>query len=114
MDIEALLNPPEESQMMDGTTDEEICQAVLAARKDEEGESGDVGVEDVDDVSVEPIPTYAKVLQAASIINRYIGHVGDPAMCKFEADLASFARKMQLERSSMLRTTHITDYFHKY
>jgi hypothetical protein len=37
MDIEALLNPPEESQMMDGTTDEEICQAVLAARKDEEG-----------------------------------------------------------------------------
>ena len=37
MDIEALLNPPEESQMMDGTTDEEICQATLAAHKDEEG-----------------------------------------------------------------------------
>jgi hypothetical protein len=50
MDIEALLNPPEESQMMDGTTDEEICQAVLAAHEDEEGESSDVGVED--DMSV--------------------------------------------------------------
>jgi hypothetical protein len=32
-----LLNPPEESQMTDGTTDEEICQVMLAACKDEEG-----------------------------------------------------------------------------
>ena len=40
---------------------------------------------------VKPIPTYAEVLQAVSIINRYIRHVSDPAMCKFKADLASFA-----------------------
>ena len=33
MDIEALLNPHEESQMMDGVRDEEICQAMLAMRK---------------------------------------------------------------------------------
>jgi hypothetical protein len=95
--------------MMDGTTDEEICQAVLAACKDEEGESSDVGVVDLDDMSVEPIPTYAEVLRAVSIINRYIGHVGDPAVHKFDADLASFAREMRSERSS----AHITDYFHK-
>jgi len=31
MDIEALLNPADESQMMDDTMDEEICQALLAA-----------------------------------------------------------------------------------
>ena len=94
--------------MMDGTTDEEICQAVLAACKDEEGVS-DVGVVDLDDVSVEPIPTYAEVLRAVSIINRYIGHVGDPAVHKFDTDLASFAWEMRSERSS----AHITDYFHK-
>ena len=55
-----LLSPPEESQMMDGTTDDEICQDMLAVCKDE-GESGDVRVEDLSDMSVEPIPTYAKV-----------------------------------------------------
>jgi hypothetical protein len=68
-----------------------------------EGESSDVGVEDLNNMSVEPIPTYAEVLRAVSIINRYIGHIGDPAMHKFEADLASFARKMQSERSNALR-----------
>ena len=36
MDIEALLNPVEESRMMDDTTDEEICQAVLAAHNAQE------------------------------------------------------------------------------
>jgi len=36
MDIEVLLNPHEESQMMDGARDEEICQAVLAMRNAQE------------------------------------------------------------------------------
>jgi hypothetical protein len=36
MDIEALLNPSDELQMMDETTDEEICQAVLAAGNTQE------------------------------------------------------------------------------
>ena len=76
----------------------------LRAKMRREGESGDVGVEDLNNVSVELIPTYAEVLRAVSIINRYIGHIGDPAVRKFEADLASFARKMRSERSSALRT----------
>ena len=36
MDIEELLNPIDESQVMDKTTDEEICQAVLDTHKAQE------------------------------------------------------------------------------
>jgi len=45
VDIEALLNPSEESWMMEATMDEEICQAVLAAQK-EGPNSGNNDVED--------------------------------------------------------------------
>ena len=105
-----LLSPPEESQMMDGTKDDEICQDMLAVCKDE-GESGDVRVEDLGDMSVEPIPTYAKVFQVVSIINRYIGQVGDPAVHTFEADLVSFVQKMRSEMSTEDRiiSTHISN-----
>ena len=62
MDIEALLNPPEESQTMDGVRDEEICQAVLVARNaHEEGPINDVE----DDSPFEPCPTHHEVFQAA-------------------------------------------------
>jgi len=37
MDIESLLNAPEESRMVEVTTDEEICRAVLAACNAQEG-----------------------------------------------------------------------------
>jgi len=33
MDLDALLNPEDEAQDMEETTDEEICQAVLDAQK---------------------------------------------------------------------------------
>ena len=60
--LEALLNPPEESQMMDGARDEEICQAVLVARNaHEEGPINDVE----DDSPFEPCPTHHEVFQAA-------------------------------------------------
>jgi hypothetical protein len=36
MDIKALLNPAEEFRMMNNMTDEEICQAVLAAHNAQE------------------------------------------------------------------------------
>ena len=111
MDIEALLNPPEESRMTEETTDEEICQAVLAAHKaQEEGPiNGDDDVED--DTALEPCPTYREMFQAASVINRYVERVDNPVARKLEAILASFGRQMRLERSQALTTTHITDYF---
>ena len=109
MDIKALLNPPEESQI-DGTTDEEICQAVLAACNSlEEGPMDD----DVEGgVVIEPPPTYCDMFQAVSIINRYVDHIDAPVARKLEAVMASFGCQMRLERSQTLTPTHITDYFH--
>jgi hypothetical protein len=100
MDIEALLNPAEESRMVDDTTDEEICQAVLAAHNAQEEQP----IDEENDTPLEPCPT-------ASVISRYAGHVDDPVARKLEAILASFGRQMRLERSQALTTTHITDYF---
>lgn len=110
VDVEALLNPPEESWMMGVTAEEEICQAVLAAQ--EEGPGGDNN-DSEDSVPLEPCPTYRELFQAASVINRYAEHIDDPVARKLEAILASFGHQMRLERSRALTTTHITDYFHR-
>ena len=115
MGIEALLNPSNESQMIDGTTDEEICQAVLAARnaQPEEGPTGINGRDDdVEDAALlEPYPTYREVFQAASVINRHVGLLDDPLARNVEAILASLGRQMRLNRSQSLIPTRVTDYF---
>ncbi|KAF8228864.1 hypothetical protein L208DRAFT_1402999 [Tricholoma matsutake] len=113
MDIEALLNPADKSHVIDETTDEEICQAVLDAQKAQEEGLINGGDNDVDDdAPVEPCPTCRKVLQAAAVINKYIDGVDDPSACKLEGILASFKHQMQLEMSSM-NSTHLTDHFHR-
>lgn len=92
MDIEALLNPPEESWMMDATTDEEICQTVLATCNEQEGG----GCDDIeDDIPVEPNPTYKEVIQALSTINKYAGGMDDPIARNVETVLASFAHRVR-------------------
>ena len=116
MDINTLLNLPEESEM-EAATDEEICQAVLAAHDAQEGGDtnglgGDGNGED--DAPVECSPTYREVFQATSVIDRYIEHVDNPVARKLEALLASFRHEMRLERSQTLTTTQITDYFHAF
>ena len=117
MDIEALVNPPEESRMVRAMmTDEEICQAVLARRRTQEGgviDDGDDDVEDEDedDGPVEPRPTYREVMHAIHTINRYLELDDSPFAREFKATLASFAQRVRAERSRALTTTHITDYF---
>jgi len=67
MDIEALLNPADESQVMDETTDEEICQAVLDVRRAQEEGLINGGDDDVDDdASVEPCPMHREVQYTSS------------------------------------------------
>jgi len=112
MDIEALLNPAEESWMMDGMTDEGICQAVLVARDaQEEGPINGRDDDIEDDAPLEPCPTHREVLQAASVINRYVGHLNDPLAHKLETILASFGCQIRLEESKSMTSTHLTDYF---
>jgi len=113
MGIEDLLNLPEESSIMEATTDEEICRTVLATHKAQEGgpiSSGDNDV--VEDAPVEPCPTHCELLQAVSTINRYVDYVDYLVARKLEGVLASFTHQLQLERSQTLMTTHILDYFH--
>lgn len=95
---------------MDATTDEEICQTVLAAHKAQEEEGDDDAEEDT---PVEPCPTYHEFFQAASTMNRFVKcAASDPVARRFECELASFACHVQSERSRAATATHITDYFH--
>ena len=43
-----------------------------------------------DNAPVEPYPTHQEVLQAASVIDKYIDGVDDPIACKLKGILASF------------------------
>ena len=109
MDLEDLLNPPEESRMED-TTDEEIFQAVMAECNSQEEGPMDGDVEG--DAVAEPRPTYHEVIEAASVMSRHVAHIDDPVARQLEVILASMGRQMRLERSNGLTATHITDYFH--
>jgi len=112
MDINELLNLPEESRMMDDTTVKEICQAVLAAHKaQEEGLISGEGNDVEDDAPGEPVPTYSEIAQAMSIVARGIEYDQDPAACKLEVALASYGHQMWSARSQALTTTQITNYF---
>ncbi|KAI0250672.1 hypothetical protein BJV78DRAFT_546810 [Lactifluus subvellereus] len=116
MDIEGLLNPSDELQMIDETTDE-ICQAVLAARNaQEEGPIPSmVGMTTLRTIHclnpIQHIVTLCEVFQAVSVINRYVECHGDPLACKVNASLVSFRCQMHLERSQSLVPTRVTDYF---
>jgi uncharacterized protein YqeY len=112
MDLEALLNPLDERRMMEEVTDEEICQTVLKATKAREEsvlKGGDDG--DDDDTPIEAPPSRREVLQAASVISKYLDHQDEPVARKLEAVLASFKRQICLQQSSSMGETAITDYF---
>ena len=84
MDTEALLNPADESLIINETTDEEICRAVLDAIKAwEEGLIND-GDNDIDNDA-------------------------HPVARKLEEVLASFRCQMQLEMSYSMQSTYLTE-----
>jgi hypothetical protein len=111
MDLESLLNPVDESQIMTETSDEEICEAVLCAQKAWE-EILINGRDDIDDdAPTDPCPTCHQVLQAAVVINRYVDSLDSAFARELEAKLASFRRQIRLEESHNLTSTRVTDYF---
>jgi len=64
-----------------------------------------------DDSAIDTLPTRREVLQATSIINRYIETLPDPLARKLEVNLASLGRQMRLEQSQLMTPTHLTNYF---
>ena len=114
MDIESLLNPADESQVLTGTSDEDIYQAVIdsiAARENIEINGGDNVNED--DIPIEPRPTRRDILKAASTINRYLDDLNNPIARKLEGLLGSFNRQLHLEESQSTKETVITDFFQR-
>jgi hypothetical protein len=82
MDIEALLNPADETALIDETTDIEIFEAVMGARKKREDSTGS---DDVDDPGpIKPCPTPSEALRAISLITDYIDTIDDPIAHKLE------------------------------
>jgi hypothetical protein len=110
MDIDTLLNPADKS--MDEATDKEIYQAVMVARQAQEDASINGGDDDVDDDAfIDDCPTHREVLQATSLISRYLDGLHNPVAQKLETLLGTFGHQMRLDETQSLVSTHITDYF---
>ena len=114
MSIEALLNPMDESQVMDGSTDEEICHAVQNAKEAEGNSPENGGDDDVeDDAEPEEMPSRQEALKAVSVIDGYVAGLDDPIARKIEALLHSFRWQLSLEGGRNMVATSITDYFER-
>jgi hypothetical protein len=111
MDIESLLNPLSESQILTETSDAEIYQAVMdAVHACENMEIN--GGDDIDkDTPPEPRPTRREVLKAVSTIGRYAADLNDPILRKIEGLLGLFNRKLSLEETRSMQATQLTDFF---
>ena len=111
MDINSLLNPEGECQVLTETSDEEIYQAIMdsiEARENIEISGGD----DVnDDIVIKPCPTRREVLKAVSTIGACIEDLDDPNMCKLEALLGLLNRQLRLNETRNMRDTRLTDFF---
>ena len=111
MDLESLLNPVEETQNMQETSDEDIFDAVMMAREDVAPNT--VG-DDVDDTSpCEPLPSRCEVMQAALLINRYVKNINEPFARKVEAVLGSLGRQTRYESQRDRVDSKITDFFER-
>jgi hypothetical protein len=115
MDLNSLLNPAGESQVLTETSDCEIYQAVMVAidaRENAEMNGGD----DVDvdsDIPLEPHPTRREVLKAVSTIGRYIEDLNEPIARKMEAILGSFSRQLRFDETRTMRNSVLTDFFQR-
>lgn len=93
MELEENLDPPGEAHGIDPVTDEDIFNAAMEARREEEGcHDGD----DTDtDTLVESAPTRAEALQAALTIIRYIKHKDGAYFRELESMLALFVSRLE-------------------
>ena len=94
-------------------SDEDIYQAVMDARNARENMEINGG-DDIDtDAPVEPQPALHEVLQATSIIGRYIEECNDPDARKLESVLPSFRHQLHAVRLKSMASSTILDYFHR-
>ncbi|KAH9003613.1 hypothetical protein EDB86DRAFT_2798786 [Lactarius hatsudake] len=110
MSISELVNPPDEAYLVSKTTNEDIFDAVMEARRAREG--GQTGQDDIDeDTLVDPIPTRAEALQMALGLSRYTMDKDDDLLRKMDSVLVSFRRQARRLEMSSLKESKITSYF---
>ncbi|KAF9221437.1 DDE-domain-containing protein [Gyrodon lividus] len=87
---DALLNPAIEAHQVFKATDENICKAVMDAKRvwEESAKSSDVDGES--DAPVEPTPMCNEALQAALLLRKYTKNLDDPFTHKLETMLGLF------------------------
>jgi len=112
MDIEALLNPAEESWMMDGMTDEGICQAVLVARDAQE--EGPIMVGMMTLRMMHHLNPAQHIVRCCKQHQSSIGMLGISTI-PLHASLRQFWPlldvQIRLEEFKSMTSTHLTDYF---
>ena len=109
MDIESLLNPIGESQVLMETSDREIYQAVIDAI--EARDAMDINGRDELNVVVEPVPTRRELLKVVSTIRKYIDGSNNSLARKIDALLGSFTRQLRFEETQRMKDSVITDFF---
>ena len=110
VDLEDLVNHPGEQILIDLTTDEELKEAALSRRANEQDmdiNGGDNGNEE----SISLVPTRRDALAAASTLRLFVHHNEGEFSRKLEVLLASFGRNTRLEETYSLQDTEITQYF---
>ena len=113
MDIEELLNPRSEQELIAGNVSEEgifkSVQDMVEAEQMMEVNGGD-DIQ-VDEETVQVKPTQKEALSATFTLQKYIADINEPFARKLEGILASFGHQTRLERNRLMETTQITDYF---
>ena len=106
-DIECLLDPADESTIIDGATDAEIYypEAVMDLQNAQEQPEAPIngGDDDADDIS--PVPTCREVFAAVSLV-KYIDLEPDPLARKLDALLDSFKYNLHIEQTESSKPTH--------
>jgi hypothetical protein len=109
MNIEFLLNSPEDNLNIDLATDQDIFEAVMEAREAEDNLNINGGDDDEEPVSSKP--SLSDVHKAVTTIADFLIKSDDPHACRLESLLQGLKRDLRLTETRSLKTTHVTDYF---
>ncbi|KAH9053871.1 hypothetical protein EDB87DRAFT_1689784 [Lactarius vividus] len=102
MELEEFINPPEEAYPYN-ITDPDILNAAMKAEEEEYDDDENEGDDDEDDVDVdadtlvEPRPTRAETIQAASTIIRYVKDKDGAYFRELESTLTYFVELLRKE-----------------
>ncbi|KIK77770.1 hypothetical protein PAXRUDRAFT_165771 [Paxillus rubicundulus Ve08.2h10] len=108
MSIIELLNPTTEAHNIFNAMDVDIYQAVVDAKKAQEGLAV-LGASN-NDTPVEPVPTHNEALQAALLLQKYTKDLNDPFACKLEMMLGLFGQRVHTKEMQGMKDSKLTLY----